>query len=189
MTCGNLSAEAICDPEFETYQTQLPSHRTFLTKNTRVSVSSKKKERVRVMKPNMMKKVIAIVVLQMAILYYLVSAGACCPAELQHSGGHGQNPADLAVRVTTPNQDNLARDRDTQNLAVLQTQHREEADALNRADAILAGEPAPSGSNNWRFKRIVVHEKRERPRLTEVLKNLAGASDPRRETDALSRTD
>ncbi|TPX43776.1 hypothetical protein SeLEV6574_g04860 [Synchytrium endobioticum] len=140
------------------------------------------------MKPNMMKKVIAIVVLQMAILYYLVSAGACC------SGGHGQNPADLAVRVTTPNQDNLARDRDTQNLAVLQTQHvckleclnqlkpwidvREEADALNRADAILAGEPAP----------IVVHEKRERPRLTEVLKNLAGASDPRRETDALSRT-
>ncbi|TPX40003.1 hypothetical protein SeMB42_g06161, partial [Synchytrium endobioticum] len=40
--------------------------------------SANQVRRFRIMKLNMMKKVIAIVVLQATILYYLVSAGGCC---------------------------------------------------------------------------------------------------------------
>ncbi|TPX43586.1 hypothetical protein SeLEV6574_g04980 [Synchytrium endobioticum] len=64
----------------------------------------------------MMKKVITIVVLQATMLYYLVSAGGCL------SGGHGQDTADFATRVTTPAQgvaDKARRLKEAQGLAEL----------------------------------------------------------------------
>ncbi|TPX50314.1 hypothetical protein SeMB42_g02303 [Synchytrium endobioticum] len=69
-----------------------------------------------IMKPIMMKKVITIVVLQATMLYYLVSAGGCL------SGGHGQDTADFATRVTTPAQgvaDKARRLKEAQGLAEL----------------------------------------------------------------------
>ncbi|TPX39024.1 hypothetical protein SeLEV6574_g07454 [Synchytrium endobioticum] len=137
------------------------------------------------MKPNMMKKVIAIVVLQATILYYLVSAGGC------FNGGHGQDTADLAARVTTQNQDNRARDRDdavssmeaivhSRSTLVELNRMDENLDAVSRdlaalaeRDANLAGASAPGRSTNWLFRGVAENDEEQRLGRAEIYRKAA----------------